>query len=72
MTEQTPFRPCSKKGEIRAQIATMLLDEVKTGNPHGTRRALRRLLWASRLYRHSQRSGVRQNGQGRESELGCQ
>jgi nucleoside-diphosphate-sugar epimerase len=32
MTEQTPFRPCSKKGEIRAQIATMLLDEVKTGN----------------------------------------
>ena len=22
MTEQTPFRPCSKKGEIRAQIAT--------------------------------------------------
>jgi nucleoside-diphosphate-sugar epimerase len=32
MTEQTPFRPCSKKGEIRAQIATMLLDEMKTGN----------------------------------------
>jgi nucleoside-diphosphate-sugar epimerase len=32
MTEQTPFRPCSKKGEVRAQIATMLLDEIKTGN----------------------------------------
>ena len=32
MTEQTPFRPCSKKGEIRAQIATMLLNEMKTGN----------------------------------------
>ena len=32
MTEQTPFRPSSKKGEIRAQIATMLLDEMKTGN----------------------------------------
>ena len=32
MTEQTPFRPCSKKGEIRAQIATMLLDEMKAGN----------------------------------------
>src|ERR1700730_253266 len=31
MTEQTPFRPCSKKGEIRAQIATMLLNEMKTG-----------------------------------------
>jgi nucleoside-diphosphate-sugar epimerase len=32
MTEQTPFRPCSKKGEIRAEIATMLLNEMKTGN----------------------------------------
>ncbi len=32
MTEQTPFRPCSKKGAIRAQIATMLLNEMKTGN----------------------------------------
>jgi nucleoside-diphosphate-sugar epimerase len=32
MTEDTPFNPCSKKGEIRAQIATALLDEVRTGN----------------------------------------
>jgi len=32
MNEQTPFRPCSKKGELRAQIATMLLNEMKTGN----------------------------------------
>ena len=32
MTEETPFRPCSKKGEIRAQIATMLLNEMKAGN----------------------------------------
>ena len=32
MTEQTPFRPCSKKGEIRSQIATMLLNEMKRGN----------------------------------------
>lgn len=32
MTEETPFNPCSKKGEIRARIATMLLDEVKGGN----------------------------------------
>lgn len=32
MTEETPFDPCSKKGEIRAQIATMLLDEIKKGN----------------------------------------
>jgi nucleoside-diphosphate-sugar epimerase len=36
MTEQTPFRPSSKKGEIRAQIATMLLDgpRARTGIPN--------------------------------------
>lgn len=32
MTEATPFNPCSRKGEIRAQIATALLDEIKAGN----------------------------------------
>ena len=32
MTEETPVNPCSKKGEIRAQIAEMLLSEVKAGN----------------------------------------
>jgi nucleoside-diphosphate-sugar epimerase len=32
MTEETPFHPCSKKGEIRAQIATTLLNEIKAGN----------------------------------------
>lgn len=32
MTEETPFRPSSKKGEIRAQIATALLGEMKAGN----------------------------------------
>ena len=32
MTEQTPFNPNSKKGEVRARIATMLLDEVKNQN----------------------------------------
>ncbi len=32
MTESTPYRPCSKKGEIRAQIATKLMDETKSGN----------------------------------------
>jgi len=31
MTEQTPFNPCSTKGEIRGRIATMLLDEIKAG-----------------------------------------
>lgn len=32
MTEETPFNPCSKKGEIRAQIATDLLKEVQAGS----------------------------------------
>jgi nucleoside-diphosphate-sugar epimerase len=31
MTENTPFNPCSKKGEIRAKIAMSLLNEVKAG-----------------------------------------
>lgn len=31
MTEKTPYAPCSKKGEIRARIATVLMDEVKAG-----------------------------------------
>ena len=31
MTEETPFHPSSKKGEVRAQIATMLLNEMKNG-----------------------------------------
>ncbi|HMP91051.1 MAG TPA: NAD-dependent epimerase/dehydratase family protein [Kiritimatiellia bacterium] len=32
MTESTPFNPISKKGEIRARIATTLLDEIQKGN----------------------------------------
>jgi nucleoside-diphosphate-sugar epimerase len=28
MTEITPFNPCSRKGEVRAQIATTLLDTI--------------------------------------------
>ncbi len=31
MTEETPFNPCSLKGEVRAKIASMVLDEVKKG-----------------------------------------
>jgi nucleoside-diphosphate-sugar epimerase len=31
MTEETPFQPCSKKGEIRAEIATTLLNEMQAG-----------------------------------------
>ncbi len=32
MTETTPYNPSSKKGEVRARIATTLMDEVKAGN----------------------------------------
>ncbi|MEX6688598.1 NAD-dependent epimerase/dehydratase family protein [Danxiaibacter flavus] len=32
MTEQTPFNPVSRKGEIRALIATKLLDEIANKN----------------------------------------
>ena len=31
MTENTPYAPCSKKGEIRAKIATALMNEVQAG-----------------------------------------
>lgn len=31
MTEETPFNPCSRKGEIRARIATQLMDAWKAG-----------------------------------------
>lgn len=31
MTEESPFNPCSRKGEIRAQIATTLMNEWKAG-----------------------------------------
>jgi len=31
MTEETPFNPCSKKGEIRAKIATTLINGWKSG-----------------------------------------
>ena len=32
MTEETPFNPCSKKGEVRAKIEETLLGETKKGN----------------------------------------
>jgi len=32
MTENTLYNPCSKKGEVRAEIATKLMDEAKAGN----------------------------------------
>jgi len=32
MTESTPYNPVSKKGELRARLATQLMDEMKAGN----------------------------------------
>jgi nucleoside-diphosphate-sugar epimerase len=31
MTEETPYNPCSRKGEVRARIATLLMEEAKRG-----------------------------------------
>lgn len=35
MTEETPYNPISRKGEVRAKVATMLLDEIKRENLQG-------------------------------------
>ncbi|MCB0794598.1 MAG: NAD-dependent epimerase/dehydratase family protein [Flavobacteriales bacterium] len=32
MSEDTPYNPCSRKGEVRARIASDLMDEVKLGD----------------------------------------
>ena len=32
MTEETPYAPCSRKGEVRARIAATLMYEVKAGS----------------------------------------
>jgi nucleoside-diphosphate-sugar epimerase len=32
MTEETPFKPVSKKGQIRKEVAEMILEEVKKGD----------------------------------------
>ena len=36
MTETTPYNPCSRKGEVRAAIATTLMDAVAQGALRGT------------------------------------
>ena len=35
MTEKSPYNPCSRKGEIRANIAIMLQDEMRSNNLQG-------------------------------------
>jgi nucleoside-diphosphate-sugar epimerase len=36
MLEDTPYNPISVKGEVRAKVATLLMDEVKAGNLQAT------------------------------------
>lgn len=68
MTEETPFRPLSKKGEVRAQIATTLLSEMKAGNLTALI-ARGQLLRSRRPERHTQQASLRQVRQGRESDV---
>jgi nucleoside-diphosphate-sugar epimerase len=35
MTEDTPYKPCSRKGEVRARVAMMLMDDVRRGGLRG-------------------------------------
>lgn len=35
MTEDTPYNPCSRKGDVRARIATTLMDELTRGELRG-------------------------------------
>jgi nucleoside-diphosphate-sugar epimerase len=62
MTEETPYNPCSRKGEIRARIARTLEDEMKSGGlraaiaraadfygPHADRNAVPHVLALDRL-----------------------
>jgi len=35
MREETPYQPCSRKGEVRARIATTLMEEVRRGELRG-------------------------------------
>lgn len=65
MSESTPVNPCSQKGEIRAQIAEMLLTEIKDGSlkglvarsadfygPHASSSSVPYLLILTRLAKH--------------------
>lgn len=64
MTEETPYNPCSRKGEIRARIVEQLEGEMKQGNlhaiiaraadfygPHATKTSVPQLLVIDRLCR---------------------
>jgi nucleoside-diphosphate-sugar epimerase len=52
MTEETPFHPCSRKGEIRARIATTLIQEWESGTLTGM------IVRAADFYGPNARTGV--------------
>jgi nucleoside-diphosphate-sugar epimerase len=52
MTEETPFNPCSKKGEVRANIATALINEWRTGTLTGM------IARSADFYGHDAHSGI--------------
>ncbi|MEI7660878.1 MAG: NAD-dependent epimerase/dehydratase family protein [Bacteroidota bacterium] len=67
MTEKTPYYPCSKKGEVRAETARMLCNEMKAGviqasiaraadlyGPHGTKNSLPYLMVFKNLLKGKQ------------------
>jgi hypothetical protein len=58
MTEVTPFNPCSAKGEIRARVATRLLDEIKQGGAFGDYRPGSGFLRAECAHKRRQHFGV--------------
>src|SRR5262249_13560112 len=70
MTEETPFNPCSKKGEVRAKIATSLINECK-GCPNRNDRARSRLLRTGNTQRFAERPGVRATRKKSESFVAC-
>ena len=67
MTEKTPYYPCSKKGEVRAEVARILCNEMKAGvirasiaraadlyGPHATKNSLPYLMVFKKLLQGKQ------------------
>ena len=67
MTAKTPYYPCSKKGEVRAEVARMLCNEMKAGvihasiaraadlyGPHATKNSLPYLMVFNNLFKGKQ------------------
>jgi nucleoside-diphosphate-sugar epimerase len=59
MTEETPFNPASRKGEVRSKIASSLVNEWKAGALTATIARAARLLWVRRRQWNTEHSGIR-------------